>query len=75
MTVSEFCRTKTQALELCAITYDGWIIATVWIDYEDLFHIDKKVAKMKVKSDKWGTIPVVTEHGGKIIVPCHYIEC
>lgn len=39
MTVGEFCRSKTQPEELCVIRQDGWIKATAWIDYEDLFAI------------------------------------
>lgn len=58
MTVGEFCRTKTQAKELCVIRQDGWI-----------------VAEEEVKSDEWGTLDVVTEHGDPVSVPCHYIDC
>ena len=75
MTVREFCLKKTQVNELCAIRDSGWIIATVWVDHEDLFSIDKRVSEMEVKSDVWGTLSIVTEHGDKISVPCHYIDC
>ena len=40
MTVGEFCRRKTQPKELCVIRIDGYITATAWIDYEDLFAIN-----------------------------------
>lgn len=49
MTVGEFCRTKTQAKELCVIRQDGWIVASAWIDYEDLFAIAPRVREEEVK--------------------------
>ena len=75
MTVGEFCRTKTQAKELCVIRQDGWIVASAWIDYEDLFAIAPRDREKEVKSDEWGTLGVVTEHGDPVSVPCHYIDC
>ena len=75
MTVGEFCRSKTQPEELCVIRQDGWIKATAWIDYEDLFAIHPDIRDKEVKSDEWGTLPIVTQHGDSIIVPCHYIVC
>lgn len=75
MTVGEFCRTKTQAKELCVIRQDGGIVASAWIDYEDLFAIAPRVREKEVKSDEWGTLGVVTEHGDPVSVPCHYIDC
>lgn len=47
MTVGEFCRTKTQAKELCVIRQDGWIVASAWIDYEDLFAIAPRVREKR----------------------------
>ncbi len=75
MTAREFCLKKTQVHELCVIRDSGWIIATVWIDSEDLFAMNERVAKMEVKSDEWGTLSIVTKHGDEIDVPCHYIDC
>lgn len=74
MTVREFCRNKTKALELCVIRDSGWIVHTVWIDYEDIFVISKQYEHKEIKNDEWGTIPIVTEHGDKIEIPCHYID-
>lgn len=74
MTVREFCRNKTKALELCVIRDSGWIVHTVWIDYEDIFVISKEYEHKEIKHDEWGTIPIVTEHGDKIEIPCHYID-
>lgn len=75
MTVGEFCRRKTQAEELCVIRQDGWIKATAWIDYEDLFAIHPDIRDEEVKSDKWGTLSIVTERGDLINISCHYIDC
>ena len=74
MTVREFCRMKTQTLELVIIRESGWIVQAVWIDYEDLFGMSQRYCDMEIKNDSWGTIPIKTEHGDKIEVPCHYID-
>jgi hypothetical protein len=75
MTVGEFCREKTQAEELCVIREDGWIVTSVWIDHEDLFAIHPNINNKEVKSDEWGVLPIVTEYGDSISIPCHYIDC
>ena len=49
MTVREFCRNKTRALELCVIRDSGWIVHTVWIDYEDIFVISKQYEHKEIK--------------------------
>lgn len=74
MTLREFLRTKTNALELCAICEGGWITATCWIDYEDLFHIPPKLADKIVKGDKWDYLTIVNENNASIKIPCHYID-
>ena len=62
-------------LELCIIRENGWIVGAVWIDHEDLFAIHPDLREAEVRSDEWGTIPIATEHGDTIEVPCHYIDC
>lgn len=74
MTVIEFLRTKTQARELCVLRDSGYIVATAWIDYEDLFAVTQRIAKQEVKHDEWGTLTIITEHGDKLEIPCHYID-
>lgn len=74
MTVREFCRHKTQALELCIIRDSGWIVHSVWIDYEDIFVLSNRYENKEVIKDEWGTIPIVDKNGNKINVPCHYID-
>ena len=74
MTVREFCRHKTQALELCIIRESGWIVHSVWIDYEDIFVLSNQYENKEVIKDEWGIIPIVDKNGNKIDVPCHYID-
>lgn len=75
MTVMEFCRCSTQVGELCAIREDGWIKTCAWIVYEDMFAIPDSIRNKEVKSDEWKVLPIVTEHGDTINIPCHYIDC
>lgn len=74
MTLRYFLLHKTLPLELCAICEGGWVVATVWIDHEDLFHIPPNLADREVKGDKWDYIPVVNRHNACIKIPCHYID-
>ena len=69
-----FLKTKTRAYELCVIRENGWIIATCWVDSEDLFLIPNSLYDKFVKSHAWGYLPIVNENGAKIKVPCHYID-
>lgn len=74
MKVREFCLAKTQTNELCVIRDSGYIIATVWIDSEDIFQIAKYVVDKEVESDYFGNLTVRTEHGDRVQIPCHYIN-
>lgn len=74
MTVREFLRKHTDAKELCVIRDSGWIVMTAWIDYEDLFRIDNATGNAIVKSDEYGSIPIVNHNGKTIEVDCHYID-
>lgn len=73
-TLREFLLRKTQALELCAITDGGWVVATCYIDHEDLFHIPPKLADKEVKSDEWNGINIVDKNGKAMQIPCHYVN-
>lgn len=75
MTVREFFCKKTKVHELCVIRESGWVAATAWIDSEDLFTIHPSIANKEVLKDEWGNIEITTEHGDRIKVPCHYIDC
>jgi hypothetical protein len=75
MTVGEFCRRETQANELCVIRERGWIVASAWIDNEDLFAIHPDIKDREFISDEWGTLSIVDQHGKEIDIPCHYIDC
>ena len=76
MKLSEFLLKKTQALELCVIRDSGWIVATFFIDYEDLFsrYLDNRLGNAEVKSDEWDYLPIVNENGAKIQIWCHFID-
>ena len=74
MKLIDFLRHKTNALELCAIRDSGYIVATCWIDYEDLFHIPPKLSQQTVKRDEWDYLTVVNENNCKIKIPCHYVD-
>ena len=76
MTLYEFLRKKTQALELCVVRENGWIAATYFIDYEDLFcrHLSKRLGDMEVKNDEWSVIDIKCRDGKIIQTPCHYID-
>lgn len=76
MTLREFLLTKTNVKELCVIRESGWIVASFWIDYEDLFcgYLDNKLGSKKVKLDSWDYLPIVNGNNAEIKIPCHYIE-
>lgn len=74
VTVYDFCRHKTQATELCALCDGGWVAGTVWIDYEDMFRIPDSLKDKIVKSDHWGELSIVNEHGEHIKIPVHFID-
>lgn len=76
MTLREFLRTKTNVHELCVIREDGWIVASFWIDREDLFcgYLNHNLGERKVKLDCWDYLPIVNENNACIKIPCHYIE-
>lgn len=76
MTLREFLRRETRALELCVVRESGWIVATFFIDYEDLFcrNLTSELGDKEVKSDKWDYLPIVNENGAKIKIWCHYIN-
>lgn len=74
MTILEFCRTQTQAHELCVFRDRGYIVSAVWIDYEDIFQICDHIKNAELKAHTWGTLSIVTQHGDKLEIPCHYID-
>lgn len=74
MTLREFLRKKTNVRELCIIRESGWIVASCWIDYEDLFAIPQQLSQKTIKKDEWGYITIVNENNAEIKIPCHYID-
>lgn len=74
MRLIDFLRNKTNVKELCVIRDSGWIVASCWIDYEDLFYIPSSLVDKVVKKDEWGYLPIVNENNAEIKIPCHYID-
>lgn len=74
MKLREFLLKKTNVKELCVIRDSGYIVASCWIDYEDLFHIPHKLADKVVKNDEWGYLSIVNENNVEIKIPCHYVD-
>lgn len=76
MKLSEFLLKRTAAHELCVIRESGYVVATFWIDYEDLFarHMDNSLGDKEVKYNEWDFLPIVKENGQTMNIPCHYID-
>ncbi len=71
ITLNEFLREYTEVHDLCFIRESGWVVASVWIDSEDLFIIHPDLASSTVLSYEYGTIPI---NGSETKVPCTYID-
>lgn len=74
MKLREFLLNKTNAKELCVIRDNGWIVASCWIDYEDLFCIPHNLSDKVVKKDEWDYLSIVNENNAEIKIPCHYVD-
>lgn len=74
MKLGEFLLKRTQTHELCVIRESGWIIATCWIDHEDLFRLPEDLWNRSISCQEWGMLLVVDNFGEKTKIPCHYID-
>ena len=76
MSLREFLLHKTNAQELCVIRDSGWIVASCWIDHEDLFtrYMDNKLLERQVKDDNWDYLSIVNENNATLKIPCHYVD-
>lgn len=74
MTLSDFCYGHTKVGELVVVRDAGYVVATAYIDAEDLFALNPQLAARQVAKDEWGRLEVTTEHGDRIAVPCHYVD-
>lgn len=54
--------------------YAVLIIASCWIDYEDLFYSPHNLADKVVKNDEWGYLSIVNENNAEIKIPCHFVD-
>ena len=60
--------------ELCVICDSvGWIYATAWIDYEDMFCIPEKLSEKVVIRDEWDTLSIVDSYGSTHKIPAHFL--
>lgn len=74
MTVREFCVYKTEVHQLVAIRYRGYIIATAWIDSEDLFKLPNDIAKRPVLESSYGFLNVSGPSEDEHRVPCVFLD-
>ena len=74
MTLTEFLLKKTKVMELCVIRDSGWIVATCWIDHEDLFCVPPHLKDRIVKNDEWSYLPIVNKNNAEKEIPCHYVD-
>lgn len=74
VTLQEFCLRRTRVGELVVVRDAGYVIASAYIDAEDLFFLPPSLSACQVSSDKWGELRVATEHGDEVGVPCHYVD-
>ena len=74
MKLYEFLLHKTRAEELCVIC-NPWIVATVWIDHEDLFigYLNKGLKEAKVIKDDWRSLVITLDNGTRMYIQAHYI--
>lgn len=74
MSVIEFLCKKTRVGELCVIRESGYIVATAYIDAEDIFRVHESLASSEVQKDSWGTLDIVNKSGREVTVPCHFVD-
>lgn len=76
MLLKDFLLKKTKAQTLCSITENGYIISTVYIDYEDLFmrYMNPELLKKEVKEIKWISLTIADSGGYLHLIPCLSIE-
>lgn len=76
MKLGDFLLHKTNAGELCVITEAGWLVATFWIDHEDLFcrNMPTEMANKKIIHEYWGDLTIVNENNNPVKIPCHFID-
>ena len=76
MLLGDFLLNETKAKTLCLITENGYIISTVFIDYEDLFmrYVNPELLKKEVIGNKWDALPIVNRDDNSVLIPCLSIE-
>ena len=69
-----YLRTCTVTHTLCVIVDNSHIVATVWIDREDLYRIPMELYQAYATASEWGTLPVFDKTGHRTEIPCLYIN-
>lgn len=59
MKLIDFLRNETEVTELCVIRKGGWIVATCWIDDEDLFYVPSDLRNKEVKEVELRFLPIL----------------
>ena len=78
-TLRTFLLHNTQPMELCAICEGGWVVATAWIDHEDLFMIPTELMGREIDYTKWEDLTIRGkekpdgQYGDTMKIPCRYI--
>lgn len=74
MTVGDFCYNHTKVGELVIIRDQGYTVASVYIDYEDLYIMHPSIGKRKVMQSEWGKIEITDKDGNQVATPVHYVD-
>lgn len=74
MNVREFCMSKTNVHELVVIREGGYIVATAYIDHEDLFRLPGEIARSEVSGCVRDLLSVNDSIGHTFCVPCVYLD-
>lgn len=74
MKLAEFLLYHTRVEELCVIC-NPWIVASVWIDHEDLFigYVNARLKNSTVVKDEWNPLIIAFDNGTRMSILAHYI--
>lgn len=74
MTLYDFLRCKTRAIEICLISENGFVATICWTGRKEMPEIPERLRNKEVVSDKWGKLPIVNGYNETVRIPCHYID-
>lgn len=75
MSLIDFLFHHVHAKELCVICVEGFIMATVYIDYEDRFvkYLSRDFDSMVVVKNEWKPLLITLDNGYDMHIQAHYI--